>query len=612
MKKKNKLIAKIVSFMLIVSIFATASPIQANAAGLLGELFDISFYYFHYLEEGKDRVKDESFYNWGSEDKKEHGIRIDKTGADTIQVTIESDNEVYQRCKPVLMWVHKADGLFDSTKYTDIEKWYANKLEETFLLCAIEDYTQDSVMEIDVPLKLNLGGVGIINGGYYEIEFYGEGAIPQQLEFAYKPQTYTLEELEKYINFEMSDSMETYYNADSGFRSNVDGMPFRNTDYVENGGVCAGIAAITSAKYNGYALQKEFKYGDENHVVSPEYPWYDSVYGNKKMHSLTLDNEEFMKRNCPSLSMLDGETAVCYEQYLLNDYSPGDTTFNHLLKYYLQQNNKSVLSKGNSNAFGVQLNNLENRWSIIDYVASYLRQGKAVTVNISNPAGQKGGHAIVGYRMEKIDEDTYRLYCYDNCYPDDMMRYFKKGAPQNYDLNEDKSYKNIIWGKGDIYVDFTKKTIVGKNGAFSQKEFDVFEFDSSHTSFATSTKKGGTICFSLCKGDKVGVFNYGNESNEIVAYKAFPVIKDDKTVLIRTFAFYKSGEVTEVTNSVNTTVKMDYNFVGWYKIKDSQITLTKKDFKFTESGNRYIECFVTYDNHTDSCGEIKVRIPVTK
>lgn len=57
---------------------------------------------------------------------------------------------------------------------------------------------------------------------------------------------------------------------------------------------------------------------------------------------------------------------------------------------------------------------------------------------------------------------------------------------------------------------------------------------------------------------------------------------------------------------------MDYNFIGWYKIKDSQITLTKKDFKFVNSGSRYIECYVTFDNHTDSQGEIKVRIPVEK
>ena len=610
MKKKNKLIAKIVSFMLIVSIFATASPIQANAAGLLGELFDISFYYFHYLEEGKDRVKDESFYNWGSEDKKEHGIRIDKTGADTIQVTIESDNEVYQRCKPVLMWVHKADSLFDSTKYTDIEKWYANKLEETFLLCSIDDYTQDSVIEINVPLKLNIGGVGIINGGYYEIEFYGEGAIPEQLQFAYNAQTYTLEELEKYIKYDMSDSIEAYYDADSGFRSSTDGFSFQNSDYAGGGGVCAGMSAITTAKYNGYNLDKEYKDGDKKYTATSDYTWYDNVYGNASIHSLELLNEDFIKNNSPSLNMINDSTAVAYPREIFVDSTENDAAFYHLLKYYLTKNNAAVFIKGNSNVKGLALNNLENRWSIIDYVASYLRQGKAVTVNICKPTG--GGHAIVGYKMEKIDEDTYRLYCYDNCYPDDMVKYYKEGAEKNDKTNEDGSFKNIIWTKEKVYIDFTKRTIVGKNGAFSQKEYDVFDFDSSHTSFGTTSKAGGSISFSLCKGDSVGVFNYGSESNEIISYKAFPVIKSDNTVQIRTFAFYKSGEVTEVTNSVNTTVKMDYNFVGWYKIKDSKITLTKSGYKFANSGSQYIECFVTHDNHTSSFGEIKVRIPVSK
>lgn len=606
----KKIIKKIISMMLIISILVSINPLDVKADGLISELFDISFYYFHYLEEGKDRVKDESFYNWGSDDEKKHGIKIDKTGADKIQVTIDSNNKVYQRCKPVLMWVHKADGLFDSTKYTDIEKWYSNKLEETFLLCSIEDYTQDNILEINVPMKLNLGGVGIINGGFYEIEFYGEGAIPEQLKFAYEAQTYTLEELEKYINYEMSESIETYYNADSGFRSSKDGLSFQNSDYKDGGGVCAGISSITTAKYNGYNLDTEYKDNDTKYTANSNYTWYNNVYGKDSIHSIKLLDEDFIKYNSPSYNMLSDSVATAYPRRVFIDSSENDAAFYHLLKYYLTKNNSAVLVKGNSNIKGLALNNLENRWSIIDYVASYLRQGKAVTVNICKPSG--GGHAIVGYKMEKIDDDTYRLYCYDCNYPDDMAKYYKDGSDKTDKTNEDGSYKDIIWTKQKVYIDFTKRTIIGKNGEFSQKEYDVFDFDSSNTSFGTTSKAGGSISFSLCKGDKVGVFNYGSESNEIISYKAFPVIKNDNTVQIRTFAFYKSGEVTEVTNSVNTNVKMDYNFIGWYKIKDSKISLTKKGYKFSNSGQQYVECFVTYDNHTSSFGEIKVRIPITK
>ena len=143
------------------------------------------------------------------------------------------------------------------------------------------------------------------------------------------------------------------------------------------------------------------------------------------------------------------------------------------------------------------------------------------------------------------------------------------------------------------------------------KEVDIFDFDASYTSCGGNSKNGDQITFTLCQGDKVGVFNYGNESNEVISYKAFPVIKNDNTVEIRTFAFYQSGEVREVTNSKHTNVKMDYSFIGQYKIKDSQIILTKSGCKFTNKGNSYIEAFVSYDNNKENFGQIKIRIPIT-
>ena len=604
--RKHKILTKITIFLLVLVMMFSIVPTEVHAAGLIEELFDISFYNFYYLDEN-GREKTDGFYNWGSEDKEKNGIKIEKTGVDSVKVVIDADsNEKYMKCKPVLMWMHKADSLFDTTKYTDIDKWYSNKLEETFLLCAIPDYTQDCEIKIDVPIKLNLGLTGLINGGYYEIEFYGEGAVPEQLMFAYEAQSYTLEELEEYIKYQMSDTIAEYYNADSGFRSDVNGFSFCNSDYTDNGGVCSGIAAVTTAKYNGYNLVTSYKVDDKKYTVSADYTWYSQVYGDESIHKVVLEDVDFINKNSPSLNMNDDGTAKAYPLVKFKTTSENDQAFYSLLKYYLTENNKATLLKGNSMIKGVKLSNLENRWSIIDYVASYLRQGKAVTVNICNSSG---GHAIVGYRMEQIDEDTFRLYCYDSNYPDDMGKYYKKGADKNKDVAEDGSYKNIVWGEQEVYVEFTKKTIVGQKSLTSQKEFDVFEFDSSHTSWSANSSNG-TIAFSLCQGDKFGVFNYGSEANEIVAYRAFPVVKSDKTVQIRTFAYYKSGEVVEVTNSVNTTVKMDYDFIGWYKIKDSQITLTKDNYKFANSGSKYVECVVTYDNHTDSYGSIQVRIPI--
>jgi hypothetical protein len=53
------------------------------------------------------------------------------------------------------------------------------------------------------------------------------------------------------------------------------------------------------------------------------------------------------------------------------------------------------------------------------------------------------------------------------------------------------------------------------------------------------------------------------------------------------------------------------NYLGYYKIKDSTITLTKNGYAFTESNaTQFIECKVVYDNNTDNFGSIQVRIPI--
>lgn len=589
-----------VSFILIIACVVTPIPVHAN--GLVEELFGISFYKFHSMDENGREVY-QSFYNWGSDDEAKNGIKIQKVGAEKVKVVIDADsNEIYQSCKPVLMWMHKADGMFDTTKYTDIEKWYRNKLEETFLLCAIDDYTQDCEITIDVPLKLNIGLTGIINGGYYEIEFYSIDAIPKQLEFAYKAQSYTIEELEQYIQYEMSDTMKEYYNVDSGFRSNVNGFPFRNSDYRDGKGVCAGYSSVATAKYNGYPLVSSYKTDKGRYTPNSEHTWYESIYGNGSIRDIVLENQFFVEENSPSYSTVKDGYLVAYPLQYFPTNSDNDEAFFQLLEHYQYMNNAAVLAGGNHRHW----QQLDNRWGIIEYVASYMRQGKAVSVNLSS---KNEGHTVVGYRMEQIDEDTYRMYCYDSNWPDDKSLHYIEGAPKNEDLDTSLAYENITWSGQEVYIDFTRKTIIGRLSATTQREYEKFDFDASHTSLNVNSNNG-YICFSLCKGDSVGVFNYGNESNTIIAYKAYPVIMSDNTVQIRTFAFYKSGEVSEVTDSVNTTVKMDYDFIGWYKIKDSKITLTKKNYKFDNNGTKYIECLVTYNNHDDSYGSVTVRIPI--
>lgn len=609
MRIKNKMIVRLFSALLAVVLLFSIVPTKVEAVGLIEELFGISFYYFHWRDEnGKER--EDSFYNWGSADAEKNGIKIVKTGDETLKVVIDADaNEKYQKCKPVLIWLHKADGLLDATKYTDIDQWYINKLAETFLLCEIPDYTQDCEIVVDVPIKLNLGLTGLINGGYYEIEFYDENSIPEPLKYAYEAQSYTLEELEKYMKYDMSDTIAEYYSADSGFRSEKDGLPFVNVGNNGGGAYCAGFSMITASKYNGYSLPTEFVSltKAEKIKINPQNSWYSNVYGDDSIHDIRLDCMDVVKNNSPSLNMnSDGSADVYPFKDWPAEFSESDNQFFALVEALHLKNNTKVTILDGKIEDGIKNANLENRWALLDYVTSYLRQGKVVIVNMRS---NDGGHAVVGYRTEQIDENTLRMYCYDSNHPDDMRTHRKDGAPADETLDENGAYENYAWFKSeDIYIDFHKETVVGAAGLNNQREYDIFTFE-SHTSY-TGTSSDSDVTFVLAKGDAADVVNYDNEVSEIIAFKAYPVIQSDKTVLIRTFAYYKSGEVVEITNSVNTTVNMDYDFIGWYKIKNSTVTLTKDNYKFDNSGKKYIECYVAYNNKTDSHGAIQVRIPI--
>lgn len=606
---KRRIIRLVALALVVCTMMLQVAPVQASAKSLVEELLGFTAYQFHWIGENGREV--ENFdYTWGSADEDEKGFWLSKYGFNQINIKIDpTKSELYQKCKPALMWVHKADSLFDSTKYTDIDLWYSNKLEETFIIYNIPDYNQIIDVTVQVPIMFTTLK-GLINGGYYEIEFYSEDAIPEQLMYAYEAQTYTLEELEAYIGGDMADSIEEYYNADSGFRSDVDGFPYQNTDKDTGGGRCAGMSSLSTAIYNGYTLPTSYKDGDNKFEVDSTYTWYNSIYGNGTAHDLVLEDNEIIEHLSPSYNMIDDSTARAYPWEAFDTVmSNNDEAFYGLLSWAQLKNNTTAALRGNTYAFGIKLQNLSNRWSIIDYIASNFRQGKAITVNVTTP--HNGGHAVVGYRLEKIDEDTYRMYCYDNNNPDDMGKYYDKGHRGDESLAEDGAYNYVKWHDQEVYIDFTKKTITGYKNAFQQAEYDVFEFDSTHTSIPTTSNDGGMICFTLFKGDSVGVFNYGSQANEIVSYKAFPVVEDEKTVRIRMFAFYKSGEVIEITNSKNANLKVDYNFLGWYKIKDGKIQLTKRGYSFADSGTQYIECFVSYDNGQNVSSSVKVRIPVT-
>lgn len=605
---KNKYI-KLVVFTLVLCLtmlLSATSPIKAE--GLVADLFDFSIFRFTFTIADGRRFT-ESDNAWGAADEEEKGFGVDVTGLDTVNIHISASNSKYQKVKPVLLWIHKGDSLFDMLDLTDKEAWYTRELEETLVLCKIPYTGEDIDIETRIPLDIKLDG--IINGGYLVVEFFDEKSIPEKLKFAYEIQSYTLEELEEYIKYNMDENIENYYNIDTGFRTNINGVPFRNTDYANSGGNCAGISTLSSIIFNGYEPVKEFKHNDRKYSIDDEYIWYNQIYINKDIHNVRLADENLLNKNSPSKNIETEDKSYAYPLVKVTSIDENDTAFFSLLDYYHSKNNFTALLRGNAKIENMDWKNLENKWSIIDYIASFLRQGKVVMANIST---SEGGHTIVGYRLEKVADkkDTYRLYCYDSNYPDDMTLKYEEGHTGDDSVDEDGRYKYIKWVKNDnIYIEITKKT-VEKLYSFNQvKEVDVFEFDTSHTSMPASSKNGDFITFTVTKnGDKIGVLNYSNPSNEIINIKAFPVIKDNKTVTVRTFAYYKSGEVQELTNSKNLFIKMNYNFLGEYKIKNSTITLTKDGYRFDNSGTNYIECYIAYDDANINNSEIKLRIPI--
>lgn len=628
--KMKTAIYRAVALMLVVIILSASIQVKTAASiveesattktssatsevTIVEELFGFSMYHFHYVNENGDK-KEDTTYKWGSSGAE--GLNLSRTDLSDINIQIDADsNELYAKHKPVLMWVHKGDALFDPIYLGEPPaEWYEKKLQQTYLIYALPGGGQDVDITVNVPMRLNIGADGIgglIDGGYYEIEFYTEDAIPEILKFAYEMQTYSLEELEKYIEQDMNETIKDYYNIDSGFDVHKDALPFKNSDLDPTSGICAGYSSLASGKYNGVNIPSEFRFGGTNYIIDGEsgvYPWYENVYGSGNLHDVVLGDEFFMKSNTPTMSMVSDSVARAYPTAAYYRNYPDVDAFYALIKTLSNKVNLISCLKGNTGSF----ENLDNAWLILDSVAAELRQKKTVIVNVSERGG--GGHALVGYKMEQIDDETVRLYCYDCNFPDDMAMHVIEGKEESYHVvkGNDNYYENIVYKPydGGIYIDFKKVTKTSyKNG--KKREIEYFTFDSSHTSFNTNSEDG-VICFVKYKGGTdVGMINYDVQTNEVLCYRAFPVYVDDTTINIRTFAFYKSGKVVEVTDMAYTNLVMDYSFMTMYKIKGSSIIL-KNGYKVDNESPNYIDCYVSYEGPYGQDGKVLVRIAVSK
>jgi len=59
----------------------------------------------------------------------------------------------------------------------------------------------------------------------------------------------------------------------------------------------------------------------------------------------------------------------------------------------------------------------KNVTETLELIQSHLSQGRAVPIGLLNPSKESGGHAVVGYKLQPVGNNTYKLWLYDNSIP---------------------------------------------------------------------------------------------------------------------------------------------------------------------------------------------------
>ncbi len=621
--KKIKLCSILCGILAVLLIYnINTNAVEDNEESIAEELLGFSSYTFHYTDEDGD-IDKETFSSL-SDDKSE-GITIHRTAPGKVRITIDGyENEFFKTYKPDLIWIHKGDAIHDPVYFGDKpDSYYDRKLADTLVLYKIPQTQKQIDFEVKVPVEINmnLSINGLLNGDYYVIEFFTADAIPAQLKHAYMTQAYTLEELENYIENGMDSYIEDYYNIDTGFTSEKDGFTFRNTDYPGEVGVCAGLAAVSIAKYCGIELDIDKDYLDTS--------WYQCINGIETIRNLKLINNTIIEANSPSYNPLEwsGEAKLAFyhdEQRFPDEDSPeyveSDDAFVELVKDYKLSNNATVVFEcGNYYLGDFRIRYIPNNWNMINLVLAELRQGKPVMINVG-AAG--GGHTVVGYKFAKVDEDTYRLYCYDSNYPDDMMQ-VRLTDEQDEQL---KSYfdsysgslknllnKDYVWCKKDVYIELKKCEAVYYNDYTKNKSiYEYFTYDTSALS-VKYTNENSTLSFTKLDGDDIELISVhrNDPMTEIISVKAFAMAPEDGSneIQIRTFAFYKSGMVREITDYSDTCLSMEMSHLGDYSISGSKIILSDK-YVYDENGTEYVDCYVTYNDGDTNYNKLRVRVNV--
>ena len=279
---------------------------------------------------------------------------------------------------------------------------------------------------------------------------------------------------------------------DSGFRANVNGFPFRNFRILDKGkgGICEGFAIITERVFNGNFSRKV-----DNTAIS--------IIGTCKPYDLTGAgyNNMFVGRNLYSYTPVSKKLRLYRSRVYINediydadmDDSANDGELIKALYYNWIDGN---VKKQELFSFSKPI-----KESTIDNLKrTFKNENKIVTIDLPH-------HAVNGYALEKINENFYFLYVYDNNYPYDPYSSVRKDdnfwRRNNIIVLQRKEDKTIFGGTNVYYTaTYYKKILLTESDEINK---DLTEIDLIVDLYSDDTKMVNTTEESdrMTKGERM-------------------------------------------------------------------------------------------------------------
>ena len=215
------------------------------------------------------------------------------------------------------------------------------------------------------------------------------------------------------------------YTADSGFQIDKHAFSFQNMPVeCSPGGICSGFAFVTNQIYNDMKPNRKM---NKNSLyipiigeifAAPEFDMtsseYDIVFERKTPFKYTLSDNALKPYDYKAIPQ------ESYETVTVSDISqPDQEVINGLSNYWLYSNKATL-----STHAGLRLCNykISYDFSKIREVASLFNKNQIICASL---VGGIGSHSVNAYKLEQDENDTdlFRLYIYDNNYPNNMMAY---------------------------------------------------------------------------------------------------------------------------------------------------------------------------------------------